>query len=104
MATKTTKGRLAKYPSTLLSFVICAQGSSTAAATYSATTGVRGDFSIAVTEALSGWYDVLAYESGTLRGVGLVYYASDTAGTYYVDDPAAIPVVNITASTTVSES
>lgn len=101
MATKTTKGRLAKYPSTSLTFILCAQGSSTAAATYSATTGTRGDFSIAVTEAITGWYDVLAYEGATLRGVGSVYYATDAAGTYYVDDPNA--VVNITTSTTISE-
>jgi hypothetical protein len=87
MATKTTKGRLAKYTATSLTFRLFAQGSSTVAATYTATTGTYGDFSIAVTEALTGWYDVLAYSGSTLRGVGAVYYASDTAGTYYVDDP-----------------
>lgn len=102
MATKTTKGRLAKYGSTELIFILCARGSSTTAATYTVTTGTRGDFSFGVTEAITGWHDVMAYEGATLRGVGAVYYASDAAGTYYVDDPNV--AINITTSTTVIES
>jgi hypothetical protein len=92
MASKVTKGRLAKYPSTTLSLVFCARGSATTSAAYSAATGTRGDFSVTVTEAITGWFDVIAYEGSSLRGVGTVYYAADEAGTYYVDDP------NITAS------
>lgn len=104
MANKTTKGRLAKYPSTALTFKLYAQGSDTIVngTGDSATTGAAGGFSFIVTESLSaGWYDVLAYEGTTLRGFGSVFYPGDTAGTYYVDDPVAI---NVSASTTVVES
>ena len=87
MATKTTRGRLSSYPSTALTFIFCEKNSSTTAATYSATTGVRGTFSLAVTEALVGWYVVLAYEGSTLRGEGHVYYPSDIAGNYDINDP-----------------
>ncbi len=90
MATKTTRGRLAKYPSTALTFIFCEKNSSTTVATYSATTGTRGTFSLAVTEALVGWYDVMAYDGSTLRGEGSVYYPSDIVGNYDIADPGLV--------------
>jgi len=86
VATKVTKGRLAQYPSTALTFKLLAPGSDSVAngSGDSATTGANGSFSFDVTEAISGTFDVLAFEGSTLRGVGQVVYDSDTAGTYYV--------------------
>lgn len=95
MATKTTKGRLAKYPSTSITVELLSLGGAVVA-TYTPTTGTKGQFSIDVTEALTGWFDVLAYVSGAVRGQGNVKYESDTAGTYYVDDPAVAASGNVT--------
>lgn len=93
MATKTTKDILPEYPSTSLTFRLFALGSGTVAASYTVTTGTYGDFSIAVTEAITGWYRVVAYSGSTAVGSGDVYYPSDTAGTYYVDDPTLLTAI-----------
>lgn len=94
MANKTTKGRLAKYPSTALTFKLYALGSDTVAngSGDAATTGAGGGFSFDVTENISGWFDVVAYDGASVRGTGTVFYPGDVAGTYLVDDPNS-PVV-----------
>lgn len=52
--------------------------------------GSNGSFSAVVTEAIVGWWNVVVKNgsSAILEG-GKVYFASDTLGTYVVDDPSA---------------
>lgn len=54
------------------------------------TAGSNGSFTAVVTEAITGWWNVVVKNgsSAILEG-GKVYFPSDTVGTYIVDDPAA---------------
>lgn len=87
MATKTTKGRCPELAGLTRTLALLAQGSDTIAASYSVTLGTYGAFSASVTESLSGWYDALLTDGTVVEAYGKLYYPSDTAGTYYVDDP-----------------
>lgn len=54
--------------------------------------GSNGQFSFAVTEAITGWWRVVVLNGSVpiLEG-GAVYFPSDTADTYPVDDPRLTP-------------
>lgn len=54
--------------------------------------GDNGTFTATVTEAITGWWRVVVTLSGVprLEG-GWVYFESDTAGDYRVDDPELVP-------------
>ncbi len=97
MANKVIKGRLAKYPSRSLTFKVIAQGTDSIIHTSTVTTGATGSFSFTVTESVAvATYDIVAYESSTPRGSGVVDFPDgDTAGTYYVNGPTerSTPVV-----------
>lgn len=58
----------------------------------SVTPGSNGQFSFVVTEAITGWWKVVVLNGSVpiLEG-GAVYFASDTLGTYPVDDPRLTP-------------
>jgi len=52
------------------------------------TAGSNGSFSTIVTENITGWWKVVIFKSGNpILEDGWVYFPSDTAGTYVVDNP-----------------
>lgn len=54
------------------------------------TAGSNGLFTAVVTEAITGWWNVVVRNGATplLEG-GKIYFPADVVGTYIVDDPAA---------------
>ena len=61
------------------------------------TAGSNGLFTAVVTEAITGWWNVVVRNGSTpiLEG-GRVFFASDTEGTYVVDDPDSLaPAVTV---------
>jgi hypothetical protein len=91
VANKTVKLRLPEYSGTSgLSLVLTAidSGSIANGSGDTLTAGTEGLFSATVTEAITGWFDVIIKQSSVvIASGGKLFIESDSVGDYIVDDP-----------------
>lgn len=94
MASKTVKLRLPDISGRSgLTLLLLAQGATSISngSGDTLTAGSYGVFTATVTEAITGWFDVIVMDgSNTVAVGGLLYIERDVEGTYYVDDPSIV--------------